>query len=123
MPVDHEHTAHGDRVPRPGDPVRIDDEVIVHFDVGAGQRPPGVARAQHAGMESDATQLDVAVMGPELLVLDLLVVEGLAQHEEVAGGKADAELHRPDGEGGNPIVFPHGTPFDVHHGPVVVRRV
>src|SRR2546426_8753835 len=62
-------------------------------------------------------------MGPELLVLDLLVVEGLAQHEEVAGGEADAELRRPDGEGGNPIIFPHGTPFDVHHGPVVLRRV
>src|SRR2546430_12588922 len=61
-PVDHEHTTQGNRVPRAGDPVRVDDQVITHLDVGPCQGPPRVGGAQHAGMQPDAAQLDVAVM-------------------------------------------------------------
>src|SRR6266849_2510456 len=76
--VDDQHAAQRDGVPRPGDPVRVDDETIVHLDVAPDQGAPGVGGAEEPGVQPDAAQLDVAMMGAELLVLDLPVVERLA---------------------------------------------
>src|SRR5262245_4614224 len=74
-------------------------------------------------MQSNAAELDVAVVRAELLVLDTGVVERLAEHEKVVGSEADAQLRHSDGAGGNAVVLVDRAPLEIHDGPVVVRWV
>src|SRR5262249_31372037 len=121
--VDHDDAPEGYGILRSGYPVAHDDEVVVHLDVTAHHRPPGVAGPLDAGHEPDAAQFDVAVVGTELLIGDLLVVERLARDQVVAGREPDAELLHADGGGRDPVVLVDRPPLEVQLGPVVLLRV
>src|SRR5262245_8431596 len=103
--VDHEDAPEGHGILRSGYPVAHDDEVVVHLDVAAHHRPPGVAGPLDTRHQPDAAQLDVAVVGTELLIGDLLVVERLARDQVVAWREPDAELLHADGGGRDPVVL------------------
>src|SRR5215472_9676153 len=74
-------------------------------------------------MDANPSQLNIAMVRSEFLILDRLVVERLAQDQKVVRREIGSELRSANRQSGNQVVFVQRTPFDIGNGSIVVRWV
>src|SRR5713101_7075539 len=91
------------RIGRSGDPVRVENKLVGHFDVRAQQRKSPARGLRDPCVDPAAAQLDVAVVRAELLIQDLLIVDRSGYDQIVGGREPRHRLDDTDPDGGTVV--------------------